>query len=220
VVVGGVVDVAPAPWPEAPVVPGLPVPAAPAAPPELPIALLGVAPVAVLLPVSPALVPVALHAAKDSVIMLPIRTPRTMFMIVSLWFNSSHATYLNSNKPAQYEQVCSITDAHKHLVSRLAPTPMGNNSRTACERVSNHGQKKRSGSAGAGVGIVPQQGFSSWSDRRSGSAMNCYQESWKRLLEAILTGNAGGFFLSHEDQLTRLGAEPCLPFSKRKRVCS
>ena len=92
-VVGGVVDVAPAPWPDAPVVPGLPVPAAPAAPlwlpPELPIVLLGVAPVAVLLPVSPALVPVALHAAKDSVIMLPIRTPRTMFMIVSLWVGTS-----------------------------------------------------------------------------------------------------------------------------------
>jgi len=89
VVVGGVVDVAPAPWPEAPVVPGLPVPAAPAAPPwlppELPIVLPGVAPVAILLPVSPALLPVALHAAKDSVIMLPIRTFRTMFMIVSSW---------------------------------------------------------------------------------------------------------------------------------------
>ena len=88
-VVGGVVDVAPAPWPEAPVVPGLPVPAAPAAPPwlppELPIALPGVAPVAVLLPVSPALLPVALHAAKDSVIMLPKRTFRTMVMIVSSW---------------------------------------------------------------------------------------------------------------------------------------
>ena len=88
-VVGGVVDVAPAPWPEAPVVPGLPVPAAPVAPlwlpPELPIALLGVAAVAVLLPVSVALDPVALHAAKDSVIMLPINRSRTMFMIVSLW---------------------------------------------------------------------------------------------------------------------------------------
>jgi hypothetical protein len=88
VVVGGVVDVAPAPWPEAPVVPGLPVPAEPEVPlwpPELPIALPGVAPVAVLLPVSPALVPVALHAANDSVIMPPISTLRTMFMIVSLW---------------------------------------------------------------------------------------------------------------------------------------
>ena len=88
-VVGGVVDVAPAPWPEAPVVPGLPVPAAPAAapwlPPELPIALPGVAPVAVLLPVSPAVVPVALHAAKDSAIVPPISMPRIMFMVVSLW---------------------------------------------------------------------------------------------------------------------------------------
>jgi hypothetical protein len=45
-------------------------------------------------------------------------------------------------------------------------------------------------------------------------------ESWKRLLEAILTGNADRFFLSHEDQLRRFGAEPGLLPSKRKRVRS
>jgi hypothetical protein len=37
--------------------------------------------------------------------------------------------------------------------------------------------------------------------------MSYYKESWKRWLEAILTGNTTCFFLSHEDQLPRFGVE-------------
>lgn len=91
-VVGGVVDVAPAPWPEAPVVPGLPVPLSllPAVPIELPPVVPLVVeppagePIAELPPVSLPLVPVALHAVKDSVMMPLMRKPGTIFMIVSL----------------------------------------------------------------------------------------------------------------------------------------
>ena len=69
--------------------PGLPVPVGPTAPPPLlvpvplPVAPLAVDPADGLLPVSLPLVPVALHAARDRVTMLPMRMPRTMFMIVS-----------------------------------------------------------------------------------------------------------------------------------------
>lgn len=79
-VVGGVVEVAPAPWPDAPVVPGLPVPLWLV--PEVPIVPLAeelpdVDPVAELpmsLPFVP-LVPIPLHAARDSAVMLPMRMP-------------------------------------------------------------------------------------------------------------------------------------------------
>lgn len=99
---GGVVDVAPAPWPEAPVVPGLPVPLEPALPLWLPVAPVeppcivplvveplvaeppAVEPAAEAPPVSSPLPLVALHAARDRVIMLPMRMPCTVFMIVSL----------------------------------------------------------------------------------------------------------------------------------------
>jgi hypothetical protein len=89
VVVGGVVDVAPAPWPEAPVVPGLPVPLwplplLPIARPVVPLAVEPPEPIAELLLVSLPPVPVALHAANDSVITPLMRKPRTMFMMVSL----------------------------------------------------------------------------------------------------------------------------------------
>jgi hypothetical protein len=47
--------------------------------------------------------------------------------------------------------------------------------------------------------------------------MSYNKESWKRLFEAILTGNAGCLFLSHEDQLPRFDAQPCLLSSKRKK---
>ena len=96
-VVGGVVDVAPAPWPEAPVVPGLPVPAEPAVPlwplAVVPIGLPSVVLVVVEppavepiaeLPVSLPLVPGALHAARDSMTMLLMSRLRTGFMIISL----------------------------------------------------------------------------------------------------------------------------------------
>ncbi len=97
-VVGGVVDVAPAPWPEAPVVPGLPVPVAPAAPlwplPVVPVELPSVAPLVLeppvvepvdeLPPASLPLMPVALHAVKNSVTMVLMRMPRTVFMTISL----------------------------------------------------------------------------------------------------------------------------------------
>ena len=97
VVVGGVVEVAPPPCPEAPVVPALPVAFEPAVPlwplPVDPIELppvvplvaepAAVEPIAGLAPVSLPLVPVVLHAAKDSVIMLLMRRPRTVFMIIS-----------------------------------------------------------------------------------------------------------------------------------------
>lgn len=100
--VGVVVEVAPAPWPEAPVVPGLPVAVASAAPllfqlcvpvwllPVLPIELvsavpldavpldaepLAVEPVDELLLMSLPLMPVELHAASDSAITLPMRMP-------------------------------------------------------------------------------------------------------------------------------------------------
>ena len=91
-VVGGVVEVAPPPWPEAPVVPALPVafwPLTGVAVVLLPVVPLLVEPAAVepvveLPPVSLPLVPVAVHAARDSVITLLMRRPRTIFMIVSL----------------------------------------------------------------------------------------------------------------------------------------
>ena len=90
-VVGEVVDVAPAPWPEAPVVPGLPVPLWPLAPVpiELPpveplvVEPPAVEPIAELPPVPLPLVSVALHPAKESVMMLLMRRPRTIFMIIS-----------------------------------------------------------------------------------------------------------------------------------------
>ena len=92
VVVGGVADVAPAPCPDAPVVPGLPVPVvsvglscvvplvAEPAPVE---------PVAELPPVPLPLVSVALHAARDSVIMLVTRRFRTVLIIISLKIGTS-----------------------------------------------------------------------------------------------------------------------------------
>lgn len=97
VVVAGVVDVAPAPWPDAPVVPGLPVLVEPAAPvwplPVVPVGLPCVVPLVVepppvepvagLPPVLLPLVPVLLHAAKDSVIVLITRRVRTAFMVIS-----------------------------------------------------------------------------------------------------------------------------------------
>jgi len=97
-VVGGVVDVAPAPCPEAPVVPGLPVPLEPALPLwPLPVVAGGlcVAPLVVAPPdVEPVaelpleslpLPPVELHAARDRVIMLLMRRLCTVFMIVSFY---------------------------------------------------------------------------------------------------------------------------------------
>jgi hypothetical protein len=107
VVVGGVVDVVPAPWPEAPVVPGLPVPVEPAlslwpllvvpivgevvdvapAPwPEAPVVPglpVPVAPIAELPLVSPPLLSIALHAVNDRLIMLLMRRACIVFMIIS-----------------------------------------------------------------------------------------------------------------------------------------
>ena len=93
-VVGGVVDVAPAPWPEAPVVPGLPaplwtspvvpdtppdveLPMLPVVPPVIPLAPepLELDPVAELPPMSPLPVPVLLHAASANAVMPPMRMP-------------------------------------------------------------------------------------------------------------------------------------------------
>lgn len=82
-VVGGVVEVAPAPCPDAPVVPGLPVPLwpLPLVPIELPLVVLlapeppAPDPVAELPPISPLLMPVVLHAARNSTAMLPMRMP-------------------------------------------------------------------------------------------------------------------------------------------------
>jgi hypothetical protein len=108
VVVGGVVDVAPAPWPEAPVVPGLPVPVEPALPlwpllvapivggvvdvapapwPEAPVVPglpVPVEPIAELPPMSLPLLSIAPHAVKDRVIMLLMRRRCIVFMIISL----------------------------------------------------------------------------------------------------------------------------------------
>ena len=82
VVVGGVVEVAPAPWPEAPTVPGLPAPVPPTAPPpvmplDVPLDMepLAVDPVLWLAPVSAPPVPVALHAASDNAAMPAMRMP-------------------------------------------------------------------------------------------------------------------------------------------------
>jgi hypothetical protein len=89
-VVGVVVDVAPAPWPDAPVVPGLPLEPAvpllfqlcvppwplPVVPIELPsVVPLDVEPVAELPDASLEPEPIELHAATDSTIMLPMRMP-------------------------------------------------------------------------------------------------------------------------------------------------
>ena len=47
--------------------------------------------------------------------------------------------------------------------------------------------------------------------------MSYYKESEKRLLEAIVMGNADCFFLSQEDSLWSYVAKPYLPSSKRKK---
>ena len=71
---------APAPWPEAPVVPGLPVPVEPA----LPLWPLLVVPIAELPPMSLPLLSITPHAVKDRVIMLLMRRRCIVFMIISL----------------------------------------------------------------------------------------------------------------------------------------
>jgi hypothetical protein len=91
-VVGRVVEVAPAPWPEAPVVPGLPAPlwTSLLVPVEAPVAvLLGAAlpPVdlfAEVPPVSPPLNPMLLHAVRDKAVMLLKKIAYIFFTIISL----------------------------------------------------------------------------------------------------------------------------------------
>lgn len=81
-VVGVVVDVAPAPWPDAPTVPGLPLlvvpvllsPVMPLAVEPLVVEPLAVEPAAELLPLPP-LVPISLQAARDSAVMPTMRMP-------------------------------------------------------------------------------------------------------------------------------------------------
>jgi len=82
VVVGGVVEVAPAPWPDAPVVPGLPEPVrASPVEPDLPsmVPLVAeppvAAPAAELPLVSLPPIPMLLHAVRASAVMLPMRIP-------------------------------------------------------------------------------------------------------------------------------------------------